>query len=378
MNLIFLIMKNTLRQLFRKKGSIIIYLILPIIGLAVPMAMFASSSGNIIRIGIVNHDSGTISQQLLEDIKLQERFRISIVDESQINKSITNGDLDCVLVIPASYSDNFLNGNIQQIEVVSVQGIAVTGWVDGYLKTFLSNLELLSKNTNGDIAVFNNLYSTYKQNATTVEVESVKDIATNFSITYLGLGLLIQFLLIGAGRTANLIIHEREEKTLSRIHCAPVKGYQFIMSNVIINIGLLLTQTLVTLVLLQKVLKVEIGVSLLELTAIMFPLLIAAVGMALMICSFAKNEGHMDTLMTIFITPTCLISGCFWDVELMPEFMQKISQFLPQRWALDGVKALMMGNKLADLSLNLVILFAFAAAFFAIAVFGFTRKQATA
>ena len=375
MNQFLLITKNILRQIFRKKSNFLIYLILPIVGMLVPLAMFSNTDNTFINVGIVNRDNGVISDKLLEDIKLQERFKISEMDESQVNQAITNGTLDCALIVPADFSTSFLSGDSKKIDMVSVQGISATGWVENYLRVYLSNLEIMSIGSNRNNETFINIYTEYRREPSVVKLESVKNIATGYNITYLGLGFLIQFLLVGAGRTASLIIKEREEKTLSRIKCAPVKGIQFISSNVIINVSLVLLQTLIALTCLRYVFNIDIGVSLINLIIVMFPLLIAAVGMALMLVSFAKNDRHLSTLMTIFIYPTCLLSGCFWDVDMMPQFMQKIALFMPQRWALDGIESLMMGNPLSDVLINLLVLTAFGAAFFAIAVFGFSRKQ---
>jgi hypothetical protein len=35
--------------------------------------------------------------------------------------------------------------------------------------------------------------------------------------------------------------------------------------------------------------------------------------------------------------PTCLIAGCMWPREFMPDFMLKLSNFVPQTWILKGL-----------------------------------------
>jgi ABC-2 type transport system permease protein len=67
-----------------------------------------------------------------------------------------------------------------------------------------------------------------------------------------------------------------------------------------------------------------------------------------------------------------MLAGCYWSVELMPEIMQKISLFMPQRWAMMAIDTFQKGGSPADIILNIVIMIAFAAAFFAIAAYRMT------
>jgi ABC-2 type transport system permease protein len=70
-----------------------------------------------------------------------------------------------------------------------------------------------------------------------------------------------------------------------------------------------------------------------------------------------------------------LLAGCFWPVEIMPKAVQKIADFLPQRWTLDTISKLQQGNHFDTLYLNYLILAAFAVAFFLIAVYKFGRSN---
>jgi ABC-2 type transport system permease protein len=72
-----------------------------------------------------------------------------------------------------------------------------------------------------------------------------------------------------------------------------------------------------------------------------------------------------------------MLSGCFWPVEVMPKALQNIANFLPQRWTLDTLTKLQEGNAFSGLYLNFMILFAFALAFFLLAVYRFSRNNTT-
>jgi len=70
-----------------------------------------------------------------------------------------------------------------------------------------------------------------------------------------------------------------------------------------------------------------------------------------------------------------MLGGCFWPVEVMPSFMQKISYAVPQRWVLSAIEKVQHGNGINDTLLNFIILLLFACIFFAIAAVGFNTNK---
>ncbi|CAG9613849.1 Linearmycin resistance permease protein LnrN [Bacillus rhizoplanae] len=66
-----------------------------------------------------------------------------------------------------------------------------------------------------------------------------------------------------------------------------------------------------------------------------------------------------------------MISGLYWPIEIEPEFMQKIANFVPQTWAMRGFTELIArGGALADITGYIGVLLLFAGIFFFI---GLTR-----
>lgn len=66
-----------------------------------------------------------------------------------------------------------------------------------------------------------------------------------------------------------------------------------------------------------------------------------------------------------------MISGLYWPIEIEPEFMQKIANFVPQTWAMRGFTELIArGGALADITGYIGVLLLFAGIFF---VIGLTR-----
>ncbi|MFD2074129.1 ABC transporter permease [Geobacillus jurassicus] len=102
---------------------------------------------------------------------------------------------------------------------------------------------------------------------------------------------------------------------------------------------------------------------------------LSAIGLALITVMFANSSASAGALQPLITVPTCMLAGCFWPVELMPAFLQRAAYFMPQRWALDLLVKLQEGRSFGSLYLHLLILLAFALAFFLLAVYKFSRNQ---
>jgi ABC-2 type transport system permease protein len=59
----------------------------------------------------------------------------------------------------------------------------------------------------------------------------------------------------------------------------------------------------------------------------------------------------------------------------MPKAVQKIADFIPQRWTLDTISKQQQGHHFGSLYLNFMILIAFALAFFLIATYKFGKNN---
>ncbi|MNI27117.1 ABC-2 family transporter protein [compost metagenome] len=55
-----------------------------------------------------------------------------------------------------------------------------------------------------------------------------------------------------------------------------------------------------------------------------------------------------------------MLGGCFWPVYVMPEWMQKIANFVPQTWVIDAIERMSSGSGLGDVMLHVGILSLFA------------------
>ena len=88
--------------------------------------------------------------------------------------------------------------------------------------------------------------------------------------------------------------------------------------------------------------------------------ILASLGIASAVAGMVKNADQLGIVNTLVMTPTCMIGGCFWPIAFMPDFMQKLANFVPQKWAIESMKLLAQGNDVSSIGIHLGILVLFA------------------
>lgn len=93
-------------------------------------------------------------------------------------------------------------------------------------------------------------------------------------------------------------------------------------------------------------------------------LLLCVVGLGLFIAGLVKTQEQQGAIGTIVIISTCMLGGVYWPLDIVSDTMQKIANFVPQKWAMEGFARLLAGGgTLADIGPQVGVLLAFGAVF---------------
>jgi uncharacterized membrane protein len=68
------------------------------------------------------------------------------------------------------------------------------------------------------------------------------------------------------------------------------------------------------------------------------PITVLMLGIGLAMGGWAKNERQVAPLSQIVVFPMMFLSGTFWPRFMMPETLQKVSDFLPLTPVIDGIR----------------------------------------
>ena len=86
-------------------------------------------------------------------------------------------------------------------------------------------------------------------------------------------------------------------------------------------------------------------------------MLFAIVGLGLLISGFVKTVEQQSAIGNLVVISTCMIAGVYWPLEIEPAFMQKMAEFLPQRWAMKGLTEIAGNGSFPIESIAILLLF---------------------
>lgn len=219
------------------------------------------------------------------------------------------------------------------------------------------------------------MYDGFKKQDLKLNYKTIGDKTKSKSVTKQSIGLLLVFMLIASSTASSFILKDKANKTYYRIFCSNISKSKYIIANVIANFIIFLIQIFVILFMSLYVLKLNFYID----TKIMFIILCSfgfvSIGFGIIIAAFSKSLNQSSYLSNILITPTCMLSGCFWPLDMMPKFMQKLANIFPQTWILKTIDSLQQGKSFNEVISYLSIVIIFALAFFVVGILKLTKDE---
>ncbi|NBD27322.1 ABC transporter permease [Paenibacillus glycinis] len=375
---LWFLVRTTLRRIFRNRSNWLIYLGLPVAGVVLATVLYGSTGQPDLQVGIVNGDGNArVAADTVQFLGKLDHVKFANVTESELREQLADGKLDTGLILSAGYSDSVMAGKPDHIALHSVKGATVTAYFKSMLSSYVDNVSAMARIANGDTATFDRLYGQYSGAGFKLTAQSVNDTSNTKEMSTQSIGFLLMFMLTSAGSLSELILKNRENRTYFRIVSSPISAKVYVLSNIIVNLIVMAGQILIALFFMRVVFHLSAGVPFATMFGLLALFALVAVSLSLAVVSFAKSSSAAGAMQNFIVTPSCLVAGCFFPASVMPEFMQRVSDFLPQSWLLAALGKLQANGGLADIGLNFAVLLAFAAVFFLIAVYKFGRSDDT-
>lgn len=372
---IFNIMKNRLKLKLKKKSSIIVYILSPIIAVLVALVFNNIGQSNI-KVGIYDGDASEISKALVSEIKSNERFTVVNVQKEYINSLVSKGRIDVVIEIPEGFQKDMIDVKSPKVGLFTQKDSSVTVWVENSINYFNAALEDMARAAEGSEETFFKIYENFKDSKVEISNHNLDDKTRNIGVSVQSIGLLLVFMFAGATLTSSTILSDKMMRTYQRMRTSPMRKIEYISGNVLASLTINVVQIGIIL-LLSKTFLLKFYTS----SWIVFVILLAfsavAVGLGLLIASVAKSSSQAGQFGNLIILPTCMLSGCFWPAYLMPEIMQNIAKIFPQWWILKSFSDLQEGKTFVDILPYLGVVVGIAIILFAVALFNMRTKDDT-
>lgn len=356
-----------LKLLFKDRMAFLAALLAPIVFIGV-IVLGNSNSGSTspkYPIGLVNNDTGRYSKLLISALKKDKYFKVVESSLKNTEKDVKDGTVTMSFVIPENFSNTIENGNMADVEVIRLQENDNTTSFNMIIKNYVSQLvtSVKAKKATSSILTSMNLITAEEKtkiednvekeyfkninnpkNTYSVKTLQIEESHKKDNISTAAMGIIIMFVMFFVTLGAGSILEEKEIGTWVRILSTPTRNENllggYIFGNFIIGwvqVGILILSG-------KYIFGLSFGSSPLGLIMLFSAFLLAAIGLGTFLSSLVKTKAQLSTLAPIIVVPTCLLAGCMWPREIMPESMIKFSNFLPETWAIKGMADLITRN----------------------------------
>ncbi len=335
------------------------------VGLLVFAPMFVLTLGAIV---LVNEDKGLsismkgkieLGELVVEELKEGENLEIEEINRDEIDNLLEEGAVQGVVVIPEDFSVDFQKYQQGKLDLRlegsdPTRSNLIIAKVTGSATKALAGLATLGLGVPGP------LVENQKEAKLPIDIKETyfyagEEFDTMDFIAPVYIGFLVMFFVFLL--TTVSFIRERSHGTMERLLTTPVTRLEIVVGY-IGGLGLFaFIQVAVILLFTIWVLQIHYLGSLGLMFLVTTLLAIVGVSMGILASAFARTEFQVVQFIPIVIIPQGLLSGIFWAVEDMPNYLQPFAYIMPLTYANFALRDVMLkGRNLFDIWPNLAIM----------------------
>ena len=313
--------KVFLKIFFRNRQSIFFSMLFPLVFTGV--FFFSSGPSDPINLGLVNLSQSTIAEKFSDLVKAESAFEVSTGNLDRLKEELIIGDQTAIILIPENFTFFEDTGELSLIlDASQVRQASVIQ------ETLDNSLLAIEREVRGIKPMFN------------LVVEDVQARPQRY-IDFLLPGILAYMLmnLCIAGSGFN-IVEYRRRGILKRLFVTPIQPKDFIVAIIISRMIIVLTQISIMLGLAVMLLDINVvgGLASLYGMVILGTFIFLCIGFFL--GSLAKTQEAIQPIVALTSFPQLILSGVFFPISAMHEFIQPIAHVLPLSVVVSGLRSI--------------------------------------
>jgi ABC-2 type transport system permease protein len=336
-----------LRSFTRDRAALFWTFAFPVIFVVLFGTIFAGGSSDY-SLGWVDEDGTPPAAMLREAFVANAPVELTDGTLEESRARMSTGDLDAILVIPQG-----LAAAIEAAQGGGGEGpVAVTIITDPSRSgTSQAVLQIAT-----GLVMAANLQLSGATPILTVDLETLQTSRLN-SVSFFVPSILAMALMQLGIFAAIPLVEQREKLILKRLNATPLPRWTLVGSNVIVRLLIAAAQTAIIVGIGVAALGVEIvgNWALIAGFVVLGALSFTAIGYV--IASFARTEEAANGMTQIVQLPLMFLSGIFFPLEVMPEWLRGVATFLPLTYLGDALRQTMVGGTpFAPLGLDALVL----------------------
>lgn len=366
------IIRKEFIQIFRDPRTLVLIIVMPMLQLFL-LGYAATTDVKNISLAVWDQSHSPQARALLDAFRSANYFSIdyAVGSDQEYRELIESGDIRAALIIPPDYEERLLEGNAQVSLVLDGSDATVGG-------TALNTARLIGQSyatrvlTEQAALTGRPLAFAPPLDVRTQVWYNPDLIAAYFNVPGV-IGMILYF--ITTLLTASSIVRERERGTIEQLIVTPIRSWELVVGKILPYSILALIDMVEVLVIGHWWFKVPIKGDLGLIFALSGLFLISSLGIGLFASTVANTQQEAFITVMVTMLPSLFLSGFFFPIEAMPQFLQYVSAIVPLRYYLIIIRALLLkGVGLPALQNEVIALIIFAVVIMSIAALRFRKR----
>jgi len=418
--------RKDLQLFFSDRRAVIMSFLVPIAIASFFGSIFSGPSRNAeparIAVAIVDQDAGAISRGIVAGARTDRNLAIDVAQEADARDAVRRGKTVVAVIIPQGFGDAagrafFANGDkpplglvydpSRAMELAMVRGVMTEHVMQAVSREVFSGdqgralvdetLPRVQSSTMPDdqkrrlVEMLGAVQRFYREPTRaagaapgitmpyTVREEAMtagSNVAYNGYAHSFG-GMAIQFLLFAMANLGIEMLLERQKGLWKRLRSAPVSRAALLAGKAASGTLISLLTLWVSFAFAMIVFKVRIEGSVAGFIGISIGVALMAASFGLLVAALGNTPASARGITTFAILIMVMLGGAWVPAFVFPRWLQQFTMIVPVRWAVDGFDAMTWrGIGLSGALAPMAVLFAFAAAFMAVAATRFKWEEA--
>lgn len=317
-----------LKEFYRDRSSLFWMFAFPLIFTFIFGLVFSGNDQATYPIGIASEGDTVINSRLIEGFEQIPTFNVttgSLEDELQ---KLQEGKRQLIVEIPSITRTEIENRNTSNVKLYYSKGEGETNWaLISAIREIFTGME---REISGQQALFD-IEPEPLETRDLTQFDYVMPGILAMALMQLGLFGVFQFLSL------------RENKVIRGLAVTPLPRDALFESEVVLRLLVAIVQTFLIILVGRTVFGVEIVGNLLLVAGLVILGAATFVSMGYMIASFSSSlEGGRNLVQTVQF-PMMFLSGIFFPIELMPNYIRPVVRAIPLTYLGDALRQVMVG-----------------------------------
>jgi ABC-2 type transport system permease protein len=324
----------SIKSFYREKTVVFFRLAFPVILILVFGTIFMERDNEIFELSIQDLNRTTSSEKLVEAIRLSKRFKITLVPPAANAKQYAKANKrNLIVIIPKDFEMSLMQkmGSNDFDTAVSLTQLYDPGSFG--VTTKIGVLDMVLTGINQEMSgkpplIVSEPVSVLKKKYRFIEF---------FVPGIIAMAVMTASLFGSVNVNAELL----QKGVLRKLSTTPITRVDWILSNVLYQFILAVLSTAVMLLVSYIVFNVNLEINAWLVVFVALDVF-SFVGLGMILTRVAKEAESASAAADALMFPMMFLSGTFFPVEMMPEFLQKFARVLPLYYVNEGLRASMV------------------------------------